>query len=160
MMPAPFMPSDGKTGRARRLAALVADKAPGDGITYGEAEELLDCDRSAVQAAMRDAMAILERDGRRSVRTVVNFGWVVMKAAEHIDAASHHLTKSRNSARRSLRKTKPLGATLRGELTQEQRWAADQARLTAAAVEAMASRGRKSFAELAATAKTALPPMS
>jgi hypothetical protein len=158
-MSAPFAPADGEMGRARRLAELLTGKAPGEGITYSEAEELLDCDRSAVQAAMRDAMAILERDGRRSVRTVVNFGWVVMKAAEHIDAASHHLTKSRNAAKRSLRKTKPLDA-MRGELTQEQRWAADQARLAAQAVEAMAHRGRKSFAALAATTTTALPPMS
>lgn len=159
-MPAEFFtPADGEKGRAKRLAELVSERAPGDAITYSEAQELLDCDRAAAQSAMRDAMAMLERAGKRSVRTVTNFGWVVMVAGEHIDAAGHHLAKSRNAARRSLRKVKPLDR-MRNELTQEQRWAADQARLAAAAVEAMASRSRKSFTSLIATAKpTALPPI-
>lgn len=158
----PFTPANGDRGRAAMLCDLIEQRAVGEHITYREAMEYLDCDDlGAVQAAMRDAMAKMERSGRRSVVTKRRFGWVVMRADEHIERADHHLTKAYNQGRRSFRKIRAIDGR-RDELTQEQRQAADFMRLAAAQVMGLVRRERPTFAKLASRrggGLAALPPM-
>lgn len=143
----PFEPADGETARWRKVYELVLTKEVNDEITYREVEDLIEANRHAAYAAMRDAKRHLEQEGQQSVRTVPSFGWVVMRAAEHIDESDRHLRKSNTQAKIALRTISAIDSR-RGELSQEQRQAADRNKLRALAVENMTGRRRRSLDEL------------
>lgn len=143
----PFEPADGESARWRKLYELVLTRRVNDEITYGEAEDLLSVDHQTVLGVMREARAHLERDGQQSVRTVPGFGWIVMRASEHIGESDRHLKKSRNQAKYALRKVAAIDGR-RDELSQFEREAADRAKLRASALLELSSRRRPSFSEL------------
>lgn len=143
----PFQPADGETPRWRKLYDLVISKQLNEEITYREAVDLLDCDLRAAQVAMRETTKRLEQDGQQSIRTVPNFGWVVMRAAEHLNESERHLRKTRNSARRAHRKITAIDGR-RSELSQFERERADRLKLTANAAAELTGRRRLSLTEL------------
>jgi hypothetical protein len=148
----PFEPADGIQPRWRYCYDLVLAKQPNEEIVYREVEELLDCGHEGALDAMRTAQRHLESDGCQSVRNVPRFGWVVMRAGEHIAASDHHLRKARNASGRALRKITAIDDR-RGELSQFEREAADRAKLRATALLALSGRRQRTLTELAAQVK-------
>jgi hypothetical protein len=122
-MTAPFQPADGKQARWRYCYELAAARKVGEQITVQEVMELLDCDERTAWASMRDARDQLEADGKRSVRTVPQFGWVVADASTQIRMASD---RSRRAGRQVKKAIRIIDATPRDELSQFERQAADR----------------------------------
>lgn len=143
----PFEPADGESARWQKLYDLVLTKNVDDQITYTEAEELLGIGQQGVLGAMWLARRHLEANGQLSVRTVRNYGWIVMAAAEHIGESDRHLKKAHNQAKTALRKVTAIDGR-REELSQFEREAADRAKLRAIAVVKLRSHHRPTFAEL------------
>lgn len=142
----PFEPIDG-TARWRKVYDLVVGRQINDEILYREVEDLLDCDRTTAQAAMLKAVVHLEEEAGRSVRTVTNFGWIVMRAAEHINESDRRLKRARNQAKAAVRKISAIDSR-RDELSQFEREAADRARMRASAMLELSSRRPRSLSEM------------
>lgn len=113
----PFTPADGVMPRWQKLYDLVRGRNVGDEVTYGEAQDLLKCDRKTAQQAMREAMARLERNGERTVGTVTHFGWIVLSADREVNQVDRRAVKTRRAAGRVLRGASALN-TRRDELSQ------------------------------------------
>ena len=143
----PFVPADGETPRWKKCYDLVMTKAVNEEVTYREVEELLNVDRKAALDAMRSARAHLEHAGRQSVRTVAEFGWIVMRAGEHIGEADRHLRRSHVQAKTALRKVVAIDGR-REELSQFEREAADRAKLRAQTLVDLTGRRRRSLEEI------------
>jgi len=124
-MTTPFTPADGVMPRWQKLYNLVTDRKVGDGVTYGEARDLLGCNLPLTQAAMRDAQKRLEQDGERTVGTVARFGWIVLDAQRELGQVDRRLTKTRRAAGRVVRGTRALN-TRREDLSQQDRHRLDQ----------------------------------
>lgn len=74
----PFAPADGVKSRKMHCVDLILSLEPDSQIPYSEVMDLLDCDRTAAYAAMRDAAEYLEKEKQQSVETQKSFGWVVI----------------------------------------------------------------------------------
>lgn len=123
----PFEPADGIAPRWQKLHDLVVSRRVGDEITYREAIEVLDLqgghtrrNRAIAQAAMRAAVARLERAGERTVGTRAKFGWVILDASRELQQVDRRLVKTRRAAARTLRGGQALNAR-REELSQFER---------------------------------------
>lgn len=147
-MSSPFQPADGVSSRASKLYDLVLGRNVGDEITYHEAETLLECDHQGALAAMRDARARLERDQKQSVRTVSSYGWIVMRAGEHLDESERHQRKAHTQAKISARKLNSLRGERRAELSPFERQRFDYVNAQAAAALIVTGRKRLSLDEL------------
>jgi hypothetical protein len=157
-MSRPFVPADGVEARWRKLYSLVLSKRENDGISYYEAQQLLGCDRKTAQAAMLETKRRLEEDHKQSVRTQIGFGWIVMRAVEHVDQSSDYMRRAHNQATQSLRVVSAIDDR-RGELEQADRHRADYQRTSAAFVADVTSRrGAKKFFEELGTGLPKNPP--
>lgn len=136
-MTAPFKPADGVKARWRHCYELAASRAVDEQITVHEVMELLDCDETTAWAAMRDARDHLEADGKRSVRTVPQFGWIVASASVHLRMASDRQRRAGRQVRKAIR---VIDATPRDELTQFERQAADRQLASLAAMRSLHER--------------------
>lgn len=147
-MTSDFTPADGAKPRWQHCYDTVITKEINEEITYLEIMELCECDRQAAQQAMSQALPKLEANAGRSVKTIANYGWIVMRAAEHLDVAEKHQHKSRRALKRSTSKITAL-AQRREELTQFQREAADRIAAQNYALIGLMGRRRRRLGELA-----------
>lgn len=122
-MTAPFEPADGVKARWRYCYELATSRRVEEQITVHEVMDLLDCDETAAWAAMREARDHLEANGKRSVRTVPRFGWIVASASQHLRMASDRQRRAGRQVRKAIR---VIDATPREELSQFEREAADR----------------------------------
>lgn len=146
----PFEPADGVSARWRKLYAFVQTKSVGDEITYSEAEELLDCDRMVVLGAMRETRIQLEADGERSLRTVANFGWIVMNAAQEIDEIEKRKRRAGNRVKDGIRIGKSVN-NRRDELSPFERERLDREQRALQMLSDLMSRRRKPLGEMHGT---------
>lgn len=137
MTEAPFQPADGVKARWRHCYELAIARDVGEQITVHEVMELLDCDETNAWAAMRTARDHLEADGRRSVRTVPQFGWIVATASVQLRMANDRQTRARRQVKKAIR---VLRATPREELSTFERQAADRQAASLTAMESLHSR--------------------
>ena len=121
----PFKPVDGVTPRWQKLYDLVMTRKVGEEVTYGEAQDLLQCNRALAQNVMRETQRRLELNGERTIGTVTNFGWIVLDASRELRMVDRRLTKTRRAAGRVVRGTTALN-TRREELGQFDRERLDQ----------------------------------
>lgn len=155
MTESPFRPADGVKARWRHCYELAISREVGDEITVHEVMELLDCDETNAWAAMRTARDHLEADGRRSVRTVPQFGWIVATASVQLHMANDRQKRASRQVRKAIR---VLRATPREELTPFERQSADR---QAASLTAMADlHARRVRTPLSQIGKEQLPPAS
>lgn len=146
----PFQPADGVQARWVKLAELVRSKEPNHEITYHEAQEALDgVTRGQAQVAMREAQKHLEDEGSLTVGVRPNFGWVVLRAAAHIDESERYGRRVRNAARTSIRKLRPAIGR-REELSQFERQALDRSLARGNAVLHLTGRSPKPLDDLLA----------
>lgn len=122
-MSAPFEPADGVQARWRYCYDLAATRAVNEQITVHEVMELLGCDDTTAWAAMREARDHLEADGKRSVRTVPRFGWIVASASVHLRMAADRQRRAGRQVRKAI---SVIDAAPRGELSQFERQQADR----------------------------------
>lgn len=151
----PFQPADGVKARWRYCAELAETRDVDDHITVQEVMEVLECDEHVAWASMREARDHLEEDGKRSVRTVAGFGWIVASASVQLGMASD---RQRRAGRQIKKARRVLAATPREELTPFERQAADR---QAAALEAIQGLfGRRRRVPLSQIGKGELPAAS
>lgn len=143
----PFAPADGEKARWRHCWDIIdgEGREPGDQVLLQEVMERCNCDAKAAWAAMRDARRHLEEAGRRTVRTVPKFGWVVMNASEHLTASDHHAHKARRQVSTAHLK---VSSARRKELTQFEREAADRMTTRYQALSELMGRRRSTLSDL------------
>lgn len=144
-MPEPFQPADGKRPRWSYAYDLVMERAAGDEVTVEQVMEACDCDYDAAWSVMRDAKKHLEDDGRRTVRTVKRFGWIVLDARGNLDEIEKRRKKAGNQI---LGGTRLVLATPRDELSQIERSRLDFETRNLVASSSLLSRKPKSFKDL------------
>jgi hypothetical protein len=138
-MGAPFQPADGVQARWRYCYDLALTRDPRDQITLQEVMELLDCTRQAAIQAMDEARAHLEADGKGSLITVENFGWIIPTAADMLRLTEK---RDRKTFRQSRRTTRIIDAVPRTELTQFERQALDRLSANHVRLQELKSRRR------------------
>jgi len=121
----PFEPADGLRPRWQYCYDLVVERNINDEITRREVMDMLACDWATAGAAMGQAKVHLEEDGRLSVRTVPKFGWVVMRAGEHLAEADREARSGHRKLKAGYRKLSAIDHR-RGELSQFEREAVDR----------------------------------
>ncbi len=84
-------------GRSYRDVAVDAfkDKEPGEIVSYKTLEKILDLnERGSIQMAVHAANKLLLKLHKRGVKNVVNKGYRVLEAREHMIVANGHQTKA------------------------------------------------------------------
>jgi len=137
----------GDEARWKTLYGLILKRAIGEEITYREVEELLLVDRDGALAAMRQARVHLESDGERSVRTVTNFGWIVMSPRQEVDEIENRRRRAGNRVKDGLRIAASVG-NRRDELSPFEREELDRTQRSMRMLADLFGRRRKPLGEL------------
>ena len=146
--------SIGDLPRWQILFSIASTRAVGEEITYREAIDALGLagggtreNRSIAQNVMRDVVARLEKEGLRSLKTVTNFGWVVLDATGEISQVDRRLTKTRRAAGRTMRGIEAADVK-RDELSQFDRERLDWTRRAAQVALTGTARRNRTMSEL------------
>lgn len=101
-MNAPFEPQ-GEISKRQMLVELFSNTPVDSVVSYAEMEELLEADRSVVQAIVHQAQSALSRIHNVSLKSVRNVGYRVVPPIEHVDLALAQQKKARRGMGRSRR---------------------------------------------------------
>lgn len=107
-MPVPFEP-EGDRARWQVIYDLLRAAAVGQVVTYDEMAAALNMnaerDRHRIQVAMRRAALEHERVDKRAIDAVVNVGYRIVEAPEHLVLAKRHQRRSTRQLVRGYSKT-------------------------------------------------------
>lgn len=113
----------GDRARWRVIYDMLRELDVGDVLTYEAAGEALDLeptkDRHAIQMAVRRAAKEHEREDRRALDAVPNFGYRIVETEQHLALARRHQRKSDRSLDRA--KSKVVNVDLTGVDTEVRR---------------------------------------